>query len=218
MGRDVDGFCTILREAGHRVLTAGIVTPRPRIDDLPKDVAAEVADLYRKLGGRKEPESLKPGARDVFVDGVLVELDEQLHFNRYRALTLQARSYNGISRFPLAAYRSFCTTREDACLKHGRGQGRWTNPSTEAHFGPASSRGDLAGNGSPRWKQRAVYDLMKDLTQLNPGAAPLARIAIWDPLPGLPGRTVEDVVNRPSAQGSVDGLRTLISERSGCKL
>ncbi len=218
MGRDVDGFCTILRQAGHRVLTTGIDTPRPRIDDLPKDAAAEVAYLYRKLGGRKDPHSLKPGAWDVLVDGVLVELDEQLHFNRYRALTLQARSYNGASRFPLAAYRSFCMTREDVCLKHGKGQGRWVNPSTEAHFGPASPRGDLSGNGSPRWKQRAVHDLMKDLTQLSADATPLARIAIWDPFPGLPSTTVEDVVNRPSAQGFVDGLRTLISDRSGHKL
>jgi hypothetical protein len=103
-------------------------------------------------------------------------------------------------------------------MKHGRGQRRWTNTSTEAHFGSANSRGDLSGNGSPRWKQRAVYDLMKDLTQLNPGAAPLARIAIWDPLPGLPETTVEDVVHRPSTRGSIDGLRMLISERSGCKL
>lgn len=161
---------------------------------------------------------MKPGAWDVLVDGVLVELDEQLHFNRYRALTLQARSYNGIPHFPAAAYQGLCSTREDVCLKHGRGQGRWINPSTEAHFGPASPRGDLSGNGSRRWKQRAVYDLMKDLTQLDPDAAPLARIAIWDLLPSLSDTTVEDVVHRPSARGSIDSLRMLISDRSGCKL
>jgi hypothetical protein len=218
MGQDVDGFCAILREAGHTVLTKGITTPRPRIDDLPKDVAAEVAELYRELGGRREPDSLKPGAWDVLVDGVLVELDEQLHFNRYRALTLQGKSYNGASRFPLAAYRSFCATREDVCLKHGKGQGRWINPSTEAHFGSASPRGNLSGNGSPRWKQRAVYDFMKDLTQLNADAAPLARIAIWDPLPGLPGLIVDDAINRPAEQEFAECLRVLVEERSGCKL
>jgi hypothetical protein len=215
MGQDVNGFCAILREAGHTVLTTGIVTPRPRVDDLPEDAAAEGVGLYRELGGCKEPGSLRPGAWDVLVDGVLVELDEQLHFNRYRVLTLQAKSYNHLSRFPLAGYRSFCATREDVCLKHGKGQGRWTNPSTEAHFGPAGPRGDLSGNGSPRWKQRAVYDLIKDLTQLDPGAAPLARIAIWDQLPGLPGLTVGDAVNRPPERQFAECLRLLIEKRSG---
>jgi hypothetical protein len=218
MGKDVEGFCAILRAAGHTVLTKGITTPRPRVDDLSDGAAAEVAGLYHELGGRKELSSLTPGPWDILVDGVLVELDEQLHFNRYRALTLGGSSYNGISRFPLAAYRIFCATREDVCLKHGKGQGRWINSSTEAHFGPAGPRGDLSGNGSPRWKQRALYDLIKDLTQFNRDAAPLARIAIWDSLPGVPSTTVEDVVHNPSAEGSVDGLRMLISERSGCKL
>jgi hypothetical protein len=215
MGRDINGLCAILREAGHKVLTTGISTPPPRIDDLPEDAAEEAAGLYRKVGGRRETHSLKPGPWDVLVDGVLVELDEQLHFNRYRALTLQARSYSKISRFPLADYRRLCAMREDVCLKHGKGQGRWTNPSTEAHFGPASPRGDLSGNGSPRWKQRAVYDFMKDLTQLTPGAVPLARIAIWDPLPGAPGLTVGDAVNRTPEQGFAECLRVLIEERSG---
>jgi hypothetical protein len=215
MGQDVDGFCAILRDAGHAVLTNGIAIPRPRIDDLPKGAASEVTRLYRELGGRKDPDSLKPGAWDVLVDDVLVELDEQLHFNRYRALTLQARSYEGMPRFPLAAYRTFCVTREDVCLKDGKGQGRWMNPSTDAHFGPAGPRGNLSGNGATRWKQRAVYDLMKDLTQLDAGAAPLARIAIWDSLPGLPGLTVDDAVNQTSKQRAVDSLHTLIRERSG---
>jgi hypothetical protein len=215
MGQDVDGFCAILRDAGHTVLTTGIATPPPRVVDLPKDAAAEVAGLYRELGGRKEPGSLRPGAWDVLVDGVLVELDEQLHFNRYRAVTLQARSYTRMSRFPLASYQSFCETREDVCLRHGKGQGRWTNSSTEAHFGPAGPRGGLSGNGSPRWKQRAVYDLMKDLTQLDAGAAPLARISIWDPLPGFPGLTVEDAVNRPAEQQFAACLGVLVEERSG---
>jgi hypothetical protein len=33
---------------------------------------------------------LRPGAWDlVFADGLVVELDEELHFNRYRAQSLQ---------------------------------------------------------------------------------------------------------------------------------
>ena len=94
-------------------------------------------------------------------------------------------------------------------------QGRWLNNSTEGHFGPSGPRGDLSGNGSSRWKQRALYDFMKDITQLDRQRPRLARIGIWDKLPGLPGMTVEFVVHRIPERRFVDPLRDLISERSG---
>ena len=215
MGQDVDGFCAILRDAGHSVVTTSIVTPTPRLDTLFDDVAKQVLDVYRKLGGRQASPTLRPGSWDCLVDGILVELDEQLHFNRYRALTLTAPAYELRPRFPLAVYRKFCSAKEGACLKAGSGQGRWMNDSTEAHFGPSGPRGELAGDGSSRWKQRALYDLMKDLTQVDAAAPALARIAIWDSLPGAPGTTVEQAVHSAPDKRAADGLRALISERAG---
>lgn len=174
--------------------------------------------MYRELGGRLESPALRPGPWDLTVDGILVELDEQLHFNRYRAITLEAPTYAALSRFPLAAYRVFSVAKEPDCLRLGSGQGRWMNTSTEAHFGPSAPRGELSGNGSSRWKQRAMYDFMKDLTQLDPDAPPLARIAIWDLLPGVPGVTVETAVHRPPDESVAGALRDLIAERSGQRL
>jgi hypothetical protein len=215
VGQDVDGFCGILSEAGHAVSTSGIPLPAPRIGDLHPDAAAEVLGLYCQLGGRRGTSDLRPGPWDVLVDGLLVELDEQLHFNRYRAATLAAASCQRLPRFPVAAYTRFCPTKEADCLKPGRAQGRWMNASTESHFGPSGPRGDLSGAGSSRWKQRAIYDAMKDLTQLDQSAPRLARVAIWDPLPGVPDVLVEDAVHRAPNQLNSDRLRALLAERSG---
>jgi hypothetical protein len=92
------------------------------------------------------------------------------------------------------------------------------NSSTEGHFGPSGPRGDLSGRGSSRWKQRALYDFMKDLTQLNPLAPAVARIAIWDLLPGFDDVTVEHAVHRPDERRFSVGLRALIEDRAGTHL
>jgi hypothetical protein len=117
---------------------------------------------------------LTPGPWDLLVDGVLVELDEQMHFNRYRTVTLELAAYRELPRFPRAAYREFCSSRETECRRHGWSSGAWTDPSSERHFGAPRPQGELRGAGSPRWKQRAVYDAMKDLTSLV-SAAPFRR-------------------------------------------
>lgn len=123
---------------------------------------------------------------DIVFDGIAVELDEQLHFNRYRALTLGSGVYRRLPNFPAAGYATLCRQREAACLRAGSYGGKWSNPSCERQFGPAGPLGDLQGAGAPRWKQRAFYDFLKDLAPLALGL-PVARLAIWEPLPGDPG-------------------------------
>jgi hypothetical protein len=214
MGADSDGLCALLRLGGHSVSITGILQPPPRMSDLADSAQAEVLDLYRRLGGRHETPTLRPGSWDLQVDDILVVLDEQLHFNRYRAVTLQSGVYRSLPSFPLLAYQRFCDTWEGACLKAGSGQGRWMNISTEGHFGPSGPRGDLSGDGSSRWKQRALYDFMKDVTQLDQEPPRMARIGIWDELPGLAGVTVENVVHRTPEPRFVNPLRALISARS----
>jgi len=122
MGADSDGLCALLRLGAHSVSTTGIPHPPPRMIDLADDGRAEVLDLYRQLGGQHETPALRPGSWDLQVDDVLVELDEQLHFNRYRAVTLQSRAYRSLPSFPLLAYQQFCETWEGACLKSGSGR------------------------------------------------------------------------------------------------
>jgi len=56
---------------------------------------------------------------------------------------------------------------------------------------------------------------MKDITQLDRQGPRLARLGIWDKLPGLAGVTVEYVAHRIPERRFVGPLRDLISERSG---
>jgi len=127
---------------------------------------------------------LRPGAWDLaFEGGLVVELDEELHFNRYRARTL---------RFPWTldlpwreTYLRHCRDREPECLAAGRWGKRWTNPSCESMFGPPDTAGMLDGAGSPRWKQRALYDAMKDVVALQSANLRLCRLSVWDQIGGV---------------------------------
>ena len=213
MGQDVDGFCRILRAAGHEVANKGIPEPTPRLEDLCAESQAETLRLYRALGGQIESPALRPGAWDIRVDGVLIELDEELHFNRYRLVTLHSVSYERLVWFPADAYQMLCQEYETDCLANGRSQKRWMNDSTERHFGPSSARGDLSGNGSSRWKQRALYDFMKDVSVLRSEAPALARISIWEPLPDASGLTVGAVVNGASGVEYAARLWALVTSR-----
>uniref|UniRef100_A0A5Q5CFC0 Uncharacterized protein n=1 Tax=Mycobacterium sp. (strain JLS) TaxID=164757 RepID=A0A5Q5CFC0_MYCSJ len=123
--------------------------------------------------------ALRPGAWDLaFADGLVVELDEELHFNRYRLRTLEAP---WSARLPWHdAYIVFCERQEQACLDAGRWGKRWTSPPCESMFGPPGEAGVLEGAGTPRWKQRALYDAMKDIAALTSDALHLVRLSLWD--------------------------------------
>jgi hypothetical protein len=71
--------------------------------------AAELHALYRRLGGLLATPTWRPGGWDlVFGGSLVVELDEELHFNRYRALTLNSSWAKGVgcanSIFPANKY------------------------------------------------------------------------------------------------------------------
>ncbi len=139
-----------------------------------------VLQVYRKLGGilKDFPINLrKPW--DIEFRGCAIELDEELHFNRYRALTLEAEIYSDLGHFPCKAYKSYCLDREEGCLVAGGYGKKWTSPSTERQFGVSSPPKQLAEPGPARWKQRAFYDFLKDLSPLIIGI-PVVRISIWD--------------------------------------
>jgi hypothetical protein len=173
----------------------------------------EVSRVYAELGGILQPWELNLRAWDIEFDGIAVELDEHLHFNRYRLWTLCSPLYGRLSRFPLAAYREFCADREPDCREAGKWGGRWTNKSCEKQFGPAGEQGELSGAGSPRWKQRAFYDYVKDLAPLLVGVR-VARISIWDTLDDGGERTVRQILSNP-APNSGQRLAELISARAG---
>lgn len=168
---------SLLGSAGHEV--GRLAAPRPSTGNLPDDLCQVVLGVYRRLGGVQVGPSLEPGAWDLGCDGIAVELDEDLHFNRYRRMTLAEPVYGSLPLFPLEFYRRLCDEYEPECLRKGRGQARWTSSATERQFGRAGPRGVLEGDGAPRWKQRALYDFLKDLAPLALGQA-VARVAVWD--------------------------------------
>ncbi len=77
------------------------------------------------------------------MNGVAIELDEELHFNRYRELTLRSEVYQRLSGFPLEAYRDHARSREDECKKAGSYGGKWTNRSCEKQLDRVEVGGHL---------------------------------------------------------------------------
>ncbi len=93
---------------------------------LPADLAADVLELYRSFAGRLPRPSLRPGAWDLVVaGGLVVELDEELHFNRYRAETLATPWSQHLPWHQV--YDDMCERFEGQCLRAGSWGKRWTN-------------------------------------------------------------------------------------------
>lgn len=172
-----------LIEAGLRPATSHTPPSRPTVADLSAVSAAEVLDLYHVLGGVIDSPTFRPGAWDLlFVDWLVVELDEELHFNRYRATTL-ASSWEQTLPWTTDC-RRHCSVRRSDCLSAGAWGKRWTNDSAGRMFagGPP---GELAGDGAPRWKQRGLYDALKDTAPLLSRHVHLARVATHDAVNGV---------------------------------
>jgi len=193
--------------------TVGIVTKGtiPRLSRLPPNFEP-IHTIYKRLGGVLDSPTIRLGSWDIEFNGVVLEFDEYLHFNGYRALTLHSKCYERLPQFPLTEYKHFCAVHASDCLRAGGYAGKWTNRSCERQFGRASPCGDLTGNGASRWKQRALYDFAKDMLPLLHNVR-VARIAIWDVIVDGPGpRTVLDVLREPT-QHSASALANLAMSR-----
>ena len=172
-GARINRLATMLTQLGLEM--ADVPLPAPRLSSLSPQHQEVVLRTYRSLGGQLEGPQLRPGAWDLtLTNGVVVELDEELHFNRFRLLTLSA----GEPRPWDHRYRQYCTDFETECLKAGTWGKRWTTSSAERLMGAADPAGELGPHGAPRWKQRALYDSMKDLTT----DVRLCRLSVYDNL------------------------------------
>lgn len=178
MGKMQYNLECILKCAGIHIYNK--LHPYPKLSDVSKSKYEKDIDyVNRQLGGILETTPLRLKKWDIELKEVAVELDESRHFNRYREQTLQSSLYKQLKRFPKNDYKKFCKSHESACLKAASYGGYWTNESSEKQFGNPSSDGELNGRGSPRWKQRAFYDFVKDLSPILIGIK-VVRIAIWD--------------------------------------
>ena len=172
--------------------------PGPRITELSAQQREQLSLLYRALGGKRASPQFRPGAWDLaFSGGLVIELDEELHFNRYRNETLQQE---WTANLPWRIdYLLFTERHETECLAAGRWGQRWTSTSSEALFGGPDPAGKFTSGGAPRWKQRALYDAIKDAASLDVSDLRVARLATVDIVggarlgAGLEGRHAVDL-------------------------
>ena len=173
-GRRVAALREIL--AGSVYEEATVRPPAPRLEHFPDALRSNILALYHELGGILDEPLLRPGTWDVPLKGGLVlELDEEQHFTRYRTVTLDAP---WAADLPWArVYQQYAERAGDA--HGGTGGGRWTSAAAEKQFGIADPEGAFILQGAPRWKQRALYDAMKDAAAAA-GLVRLARISVYD--------------------------------------
>ncbi|SID68642.1 Uncharacterised protein [Mycobacteroides abscessus subsp. abscessus] len=195
-------------EANLARLIGAVDAKRTRfyVDSLPNDARAQLGVLYRELGGILDPmPSYYTGGWDIELsDGRKVELDETRHFNRYRVIGLQQEWARELPW--RTEYLGYSRRFEFVCWRVASGGGGWTNPSAEEMFGSAGTGGVLEGAGSPRWRQRALYDATKDIAALH-GAVRLARLSVWDSVDGvLLGNSLAGLagVDKEALMGLVD--------------
>ena len=160
----------------------------------------------REPRGRRST-SMSSGDWDMALDGVLVELDEEQHFNRYRKRTLDD---DWADVLPWARpYSGYCDDYEHACDQASSSPRGRSTQSSQLMFGPAAVRGLDSPEDLPRWKQRAFYDTIRDAYAIAT-KTPLARWSVHDE---IEGHSLNQVL-QGEATYSHAGLRALVQERT----
>jgi len=85
---------------------------------------------------------------------------------------------------------------------------RWSNDSAKRMIGGADSDGVFGKFGAPRWKERALYDAMKDVVAATRHVR-LARVSIYDEVDGI---RPDDILYR-KASAPTEPVAAVISER-----
>ena len=172
---------------------------------LSSEFYSEVESMYKELGGILGEPPLTFGSWDISTPEFILELDEENHFNRYRLQTLNSNIYQMINGFRLDEYMRFCTLYESGCRKRG---GFWKNNSSEKLFVKSDDNGCLDGAGSSRWRQRAFYDFLRDVTGLIM-EIPVIRLSIYQT---FKGRKVYDIIESKDKAMILDLVRTTVKE------
>src|SRR6516225_11016131 len=99
MGGLQNNLTQLLKSVG--TLTDGDV-PYPKVEDVAaSELKDEIERVYVSLGGVLRAIPINLRSWDIKWNGMAIELDEYLHFNRYRSLTLMSGSYGLLRGFPL---------------------------------------------------------------------------------------------------------------------
>lgn len=191
--------------------------PRPSEDAIRKlGLFEDVTAVYVALGGVRPQPRIAPGGWDIVLDDYCIELDEERHFNRYRAATLHSSLYSLTKHFDVASYVHYCDRYEPQCLQAAGWRRNWASPSSEREFGPSSPPRDLSAPGSARWKQRAFYDFIKDLAPRL--GVRLIRVAVWEVVVTPEGKlTLAEALRRATTSTHhmlADAIRDAVFSRS----
>lgn len=193
----------LLAELGYRKASY----PVPRVPGLSSPADGWILKLYRELGGIQDHPTLAPRGWDHPLAGLIVELDEGQHFTTYRAVTLAQGWARALPWHD--EYRSYIARFDsETSLRYGSA-GFWTNPRAEKQFGPSAPARQLSAGGSARWKQRALYDAIRDASAIA-GHVNLARLSVYDPVGGRP---LGDVLLSPGT-ADLEALEALIDART----
>jgi hypothetical protein len=141
-------------------------------------IADDIFKIYKKLGGVLDEFPSRFRGWDVEIRNHVIMLDDERHFNRYRLETFESNLYEKI-KFPLDDYKNYCKTYEEICLRAATWSEKWSSFAAVEQFGEAGPEGDLNSVGAPKWKQRAYYDFVRDVTQLITDYK-VIRVSIWD--------------------------------------
>lgn len=178
------------------------------------DLYEDIKEIYKSLNGSQDPFPINNRYTwDIEFDGIGIEFDEHLHFNRYRLKTLGSHLYKKMPEFPWKQYQEYCVIHENRCIKAGSYGGKWTNKSAERQFNNSPPPGQLVGAGPSRWRQRAFYDFLKDVTPLAL-KFPVVRLAIWDKIE-IEGQcfTIGSALKHPNETIGI-AIYSLIKERT----
>ncbi|MDF2157731.1 hypothetical protein [Algoriphagus sp. CAU 1675] len=121
-------------------------------------------EIFEDLGGVGDLPLLERLKFDFKINRHLFIYDSELHFNRYRLITLRSELYENLS-FPFfESHKRLCRNYEKDCLKSGLQQRIWDGPPVaKSWFGQASEPGDFSGFGASGWKLTAYNDAQIDL-------------------------------------------------------
>lgn len=162
--------------------------PKPTLNALFPEQIKEINRLYKELGGKLPETPFRFKSFDVSLKDFIIELDEQEHFNRYRLKTLASSIYKDFVNFDIDNYLKFCRMYESRCRIYGK---FGKTSSSDKQFGPADSKIIPDDPNWSRWKQRALYDMIKDAYSVAK-KIPIIRISIYD---NFNGRLIKELLD-----------------------
>ncbi len=121
-------------------------------------------EIFEELGGKGPFPQLEKVKFDAKINRMVILVDFELNFNRYRLKTFRSELYDNF-QFPFVeAHKRLCRTFEKECMKAGFQGRHWNGPPVARQwFGDSEEIGDFSGNGSAGWKLRAYNDAQIDL-------------------------------------------------------